>query len=81
MLTIESNFEFGDRVKDIVTGHSGVVTGIAKYITGCLQVCILPKSDGDKAPEGWLVIVKRNAVQLPHAELNGGPVADAPRAR
>lgn len=27
----------GDRVKDKISGFTGVVTGIANYITGCIQ--------------------------------------------
>lgn len=40
-----SGIALGDRVKDTLTGFTGVVTGRAEYLTGCNQVYILPKSE------------------------------------
>jgi len=34
--------ELGDRVKDVVTGFSGIAAGITKFLTGCDQVLIDP---------------------------------------
>lgn len=35
----------GDKVKDTLTGFTGVVTGRVEYLTGCNQVYVLPKSE------------------------------------
>lgn len=49
------NIDLGDRVKDIITGFEGIVTGKCQYITGCDQVLVQPrvKDDGSKAEGGW----------------------------
>jgi len=45
-------FEFGDKVKDIVTEVAGVIIGHCKYVTGCEQYLIQPiaskKADREK---------------------------------
>ncbi|WP_339112810.1 hypothetical protein [Thioclava sp. GXIMD2076] len=37
----------GDQVKDTLTGFTGIVIGRVEYLTGCNQLCVLPKSDKD----------------------------------
>ena len=44
-------FELGERVKDVVTGISGVVMARSQFITGCDQYGICdtkPKKDGSR---------------------------------
>jgi len=61
--------ELGDRVKDKVSGATGVVTGITEWITGCDTLTIAPsvKEDG-KVPDGVYIdinraeVIERNAV-------------------
>jgi len=61
----------GKTVKDKITGFTGVVTGTAKYLTGCDQACVTPKADDpSKYPDGvWmdvnrLTIKKAKAVSI-----------------
>ncbi len=82
--------ELGTKVKDVVTGFKGTVTGRAEYLTGCRQYCVIPKSEGNKAAEGnWfdeqrLEVIDNKQVALASqpakAEIKGGP-QDAPPAR
>jgi hypothetical protein len=48
--------QLGARVKDQITGFTGVVTGRVEYITGCHQVLVQPpcKPDGDYVENRWL---------------------------
>ena len=34
--------ELGDKVKDVVSGFVGRITGRAEYITGCVQFLVMP---------------------------------------
>lgn len=45
-----------DRVKDQITGFSGVVTGRCEYITGCTQLLVQPpvKDNGDFVESRWV---------------------------
>ena len=47
--------EFGDKVKDTITGFSGVVTALAYYSTGCNQALIQPElgKDGEWQDARW----------------------------
>jgi hypothetical protein len=45
-------FKLGQKVKDTITDFEGIVMGYHKWITGCDQYTILPKSEGGKASEG-----------------------------
>ena len=63
--------QLGDEVKDIVTGFRGVVTGEVKYLTGCTQMLVTPKTGKENNPVDakWLDIdrlhvVKAGAVKL-----------------
>jgi len=44
-----SKVELGDKVKDQISGFTGIVVGITKYITGCDRATIDPgcKKDGE----------------------------------
>jgi len=41
------NLELGCTAKDIVTGFTGVVTGKAEYMTGCVQFSLTPGVDSN----------------------------------
>lgn len=47
--------EFGNEVKDKVTGFKGMVVGRVEYITGCAQFLIQPacKKDNDFIEAKW----------------------------
>lgn len=64
--------ELGDKVKDNVSGFTGVVTAITHFLNGCTQCEITPKAkEGEKYPEivsidiGQLIIIapKRKKVK------------------
>lgn len=38
--------ELGVFAKDVVTGFEGVVTAHCRYLTGCDQYCLAPRSNG-----------------------------------
>lgn len=47
-------FEFGDKVKDKVTGFEGIVMSITYYHNGCTRVAIQGlKLKEDGIPTGW----------------------------
>lgn len=75
--TIVMDFEFGDKVKDTITGFEGTVTGYTLFITGCAQYSVQPriKTDGDFVEGRWidedrLELVE--AVAKPHAVSRAG---------
>lgn len=37
----------GDKVKDRITGFTGIATARCKYLNGCVQFCVEPKVDKD----------------------------------
>jgi len=76
----------GDRVRDIVTGFTGVVIGRTSYINGCEQVLVQPRiDDNGKCPEGlWIdvdrvEVVQKAAVTIPRRSAPGGPSRVAPQ--
>lgn len=42
----------GKKARDKITGLEGIVTGRCEYLYGCTQYCLLPKAEGNKAPDG-----------------------------
>jgi hypothetical protein len=77
--------KLGQKVKDTITGLSGLVTGRVEYITGCNQVLIQPpcKPDGDFVDNRWvdedrLEVIDEAVFALPRATSNG-PDKAAPR--
>lgn len=68
--------KLGSAVKDGVTGFSGIVTGRAEYLTGCVQYLVTPQrltSEGGIPAGAWL-----DESRLTQSEKNGGPQRDAP---
>jgi hypothetical protein len=90
---MKKDINLGDRVKDIVTGFTGIAAGRYEYMTGCTQYGVAPEKLKDGAVADWatfdesrLTIVKRSAVKLRKAPeiADGGPspfVGMGPRAR
>ncbi|MGJ8561713.1 MAG: hypothetical protein ACSHX3_15895 [Litorimonas sp.] len=39
------NVSLGDKVKDTLTGFTGIVTARAEYLTGCNQIFVLPSAE------------------------------------
>jgi hypothetical protein len=71
----------GQKVKDLVTGFEGIVTGRVEYLTGCNQVLVTPrvKDGGDAIEARWfdedrVEVTEAQPIRLPHT-ANG---ADKP---
>ena len=71
--------KFGDKVKDTVTGFTGIVTAHAHYSTGCNQVLVQPKLDKKSAwsEPRWFDIERIEIVKVGACEIatspTGGP--------
>lgn len=71
----EFKFALGEKVKDIVTGYSGVIMGASVFLTGCNQYGVLPQKlskDGDVTDWRWFdenrLIKVGKGVELPKQE-------------
>lgn len=81
---MEKKFKFkhGVEVRDIITGHKGVIAGRADYITGCNQYDVVSKEKpGSPARSGWydedrLVLTKAKRIVIKLGKLPGGPVSN-----
>lgn len=90
----DDNIELGDKVKDQISGFTGIVYGIAECLHGCRRIQVEPdklKSDGTMN-EGWwmdehrLTVVKKGALkpfsaiaEEKPAAKTGGPNVKAQR--
>ena len=45
--------ELGRKVRDSITGFSGIVTGRCDYISGCRQYLVTPKAERNKLAESF----------------------------
>lgn len=43
----EPNFQLGNKLRDTITGFSGIATSRVEYLTGCIQYGIAPKCTSD----------------------------------
>lgn len=81
---METILELGQKAKDKITGHEGVLTGRCSYITGCDQYLVTPQSkDGTEYPKStWidvhrLEIIGEKTVEL-DTSVNKGACESAP---
>ena len=44
-------FKLGDKVKDYVTGFTGVVVGRTEWLNGCIRYAVQPTTLKDGAPQ------------------------------
>lgn len=78
----------GDRVKDPITGFSGVAVTRTEWLHGCFRVSVQPeKLDKDGKPpdnatfdEPQLVVLKANRVAA-GARVDGGPMPSTPQKK
>lgn len=77
--------KLGDLVKEAVTGLTGVVVSTTESLSGCRQVCIVPRELKDGKPiEGqWYddsrcEVLEMGAIPVSprFAEANGGPATE-----
>jgi hypothetical protein len=86
--------ELGSKVKDIVNGFEGIMTGRAEYLTGCVQLLVAPDKldkDGKMHDSVWLDQSRLVVVAPPNETIRaasaamaaepGGPQRDAPPTR
>ncbi len=76
--------ELGDKVKDTVTGFSGIAVCKVDYLQGCRRFGVQAPSKNNKKPDEWqyfdepqLQVIKRGAlkrptIKLPRKRLTGG---------
>lgn len=70
--------KLGQKVKDVITGFQGVVTGRCEYITGCNQVLVQPrvKDDGSRNAGEWfdedrVEFIDESILTLPRKTADG----------
>ena len=76
----------GQKVKDKVTGFTGIAISRVEYLNGCVQFCIKPEMvKKGEMPEGQYIddmqleVVGRG-LSIP-SEPDGGPMSDMPSER
>lgn len=77
----------GKKVKDKITGFTGIAIGHAKYLTGCDQYGVTPPvgADGKVNETQWFdagrieVVDDGITAKSVEGEKNGGPNRDCPR--
>lgn len=80
---------FGKQARDKVTGFTGIVTGMSRWMTGCDQYCVVPPvdkagkiDDSRWFDEGRLDVIGEGVdASSTVGSKPGGPQADAPPAR
>jgi hypothetical protein len=77
--------QLGVKAKDKITGHEGILTGRASYITGCDQYLVQPPAkDGEFKNGTWIdegrleVTGEGVTAESVKADDNGGPGHNAP---
>ena len=84
------DFKAGQKVRDQITGHEGVITDICTYINGCVFANVVPRKTDkaslvEGAPAGSMIAIERlevvgEGLTLPVAEKpTGGPSRRAAR--
>ena len=79
--------QLGQKVKDKITGFTGIAIGKCEYLTGCTQYGVAPAAGKDsKIPDThWFdenrieVVGKGITIKTGKPKDNGGPNRDAPR--
>ena len=75
----------GRKVKDKITGFTGIVVARVEYLSGCTQLCVKPrvKPDDNIIPDGHYIDESRldiigDEVIVLNVEDPGGDMADTP---
>lgn len=81
-----NEIKLGSKVRDMVTGVTGIAVARCEYLNGCVQYCLVPpaKKGATERPEGVYLDVGQlevvgNGINIPQRPT-GGPQVDAPRA-
>jgi hypothetical protein len=72
----------GDKVRDVVTGLTGIAVGKTQYLQGCIRIAVQPQElkDGKPVDASWfdepqLEVIEAGAIKLKSekSEKPGGP--------
>lgn len=82
-------FQFGDEVKDVVTGFKGILVARAMWLHGCNKAQVQPKMkrgatkypDAKFFDESQLKLVKAKVAVVKKTKRTGGPIAPIPRGQ
>lgn len=82
----KSKLGLGDKVKDPVTEHVGIITGMATYLNGCIRCGVQSnqKTEDGQPNEAWwfdeprLTLIKDGAIKRGSRET-GGPISPPQR--
>ncbi len=77
--------QVGDKVKDKITGFTGIATSMAVYLNGCVQFCVAPpidsngkSADREYIDHEYLEIIEKQVVKLVPTPYNSSiPVKKA----
>lgn len=79
-----SEIKLGNKVRDKVTGFTGIATAKIEYINGCIQYCVKPKvakdntmSEGEYIDIDELEVI-RGGIKI-KSTPSGGPQRDCPK--
>ena len=72
---MNEEIQFGDKVKDTVTGFSGIVTAKAFYATGCNQLLVQPKLSKKNtwSSPHWFDIERVELVEKGKVDIKASP--------
>ena len=78
-------FNYGDEVRDIITGVKGIVVGRTEYFTGCTHIGIAPATLKDGKAQDWqwpeesrLELVKAKKVAIGAGPKRSGAFPNPP---
>lgn len=74
--------KLGSKVKCLVTGFEGIATADVRYLSGCRQICVTPKSTDGKFPNHQYIDIQQleiidGGIDLPSKDT-GGIMSNAP---
>ncbi len=84
----KKTIELGDKVKDVISGFTGIVTGKSEFLHGCIRYGICPQElhDGATIDTHWfdepqLELIESNVVAVDNKtpeDKTGGPMSSNP---
>jgi hypothetical protein len=77
----------GDRVKDPISGASGIVVAVSRYLTGSIRIGVTPETTKDNKPvenidfDQSAVLLVKAAVHRPMVAIAGGEIGLGDRVK
>ena len=74
--------KLGIKVRDKISGFTGIVTGFVTYISGCNQALVAPlvKDDGSLGDSLWFDVQRLERIGSETIKLDNGPTPGPDRA-